>query len=91
MTPEEIKQIVKEVDYAENGRVNYSEFIAATINTKNYLSAERLEAIFQSFDLDNTGSISTQNLTDAFSKFGRELSPAQIADIMKKHDKNMNH
>ena len=56
---EEIKQIVKEVDYAENGRVNYSEFIAATINTKAYLSEDRLQAIFQSFDLDNTGSISS--------------------------------
>lgn len=71
MTKEEIQRIVKEVDYAENGLVNYSEFIAATMNTKKYLNEQKLLAIFQSFDIDNTNFISYQNLKDAFSKFGR--------------------
>jgi calcium-dependent protein kinase len=38
MNKEEIHKIVKEVDYAENGLVNYSEFIAATINAKKFLN-----------------------------------------------------
>lgn len=38
MSREEIQKIVKEVDYAENGLVNYSEFIAATMNTKKFLN-----------------------------------------------------
>jgi calcium-dependent protein kinase len=86
MKEEEIKQIVKEVDYAENGRVNYSEFIAATINTKNFLSEQKLMAIFQSFDLDDTGFITINNLKDSFSKFGRELTDHEIEQIMAAHD-----
>ena len=39
---EEINSIIKELDFAENKRINYSEFIAATINVHDYLSEERL-------------------------------------------------
>lgn len=78
MSKEEIQRIVKEVDYAENGLVNYSEFIAATINAKKFLNDSKLLAIFQSFDIDNSGSISYQNLKDAFSKFGRDITDEEI-------------
>ena len=30
----EIKNIVKQVDYLKNGRINYSEFLIATLNKK---------------------------------------------------------
>jgi calcium-dependent protein kinase len=86
MSKEEIQKIVKEVDYAENGLVNYSEFIAATINAKKFLNDSKLLAIFQSFDIDNTGSISYQNLKDAFSKFGRDITDQEIEQIMQAHD-----
>lgn len=43
---EEIKNIINELDFAENKRINYSEFIAATINVKEYLTDDRLMAIF---------------------------------------------
>ena len=84
----EIRQIIKEIDYAENGKINYSEFISATINTKDFLTEDRLQAIFQSFDIDNTKYITIQNLKDAFSKFGRSISQREIEQIMKEHDKD---
>lgn len=46
MGQDEIQNIIKELDFAENKRINYSEFIAATINVSEYLSEERLQAIF---------------------------------------------
>ena len=42
MGQEEIQSIIKELDFAENKRINYSEFIAATINVSEFLSEERL-------------------------------------------------
>ena len=66
--------MVKELDFADNKKINYSEFIAATINAADFLTHEKLEAIFKSFDIDNTGEITAQNLKDAFSKFGKEVS-----------------
>jgi Ca2+-binding EF-hand superfamily protein len=47
MTAEEIKNIVKQVDLADNKKINYTEFLAATIDTSKFLTETRLEAIFQ--------------------------------------------
>ena len=49
--------MVKELDFADNKKINYSEFIAATINASEFLTHDKLEAIFKSFDIDNTGEI----------------------------------
>ncbi len=52
------------------------------------MTEERLEAIFKTFDLDHTGEISAQNIKDAFSKFGREVTDAEIEEIMLQHDED---
>ena len=42
--------IIDNLDYARNQKINYSEFIAATINVSEFLTDEKLEAIFKTFD-----------------------------------------
>lgn len=86
MSQEDIANIVKELDFAENKKINYSEFIAATINAAEFLTEDKLKAIFKSFDIDDSGEITAQNLKDAFSKFGRECSDQDIQAIMAAHD-----
>jgi len=44
-----------EVDYQGNKRINYSEFLAATINVHEFLTSDRLDALFNKFDIDGTG------------------------------------
>lgn len=83
---DEINNIITELDFAENKRINYSEFIAATINVSEFLSDERLAAIFNQFDIDNTGKITKENLKQAFSKYGRNITDDDINDILQKHD-----
>jgi calcium-dependent protein kinase len=46
MTEAELKKIIREIDYAENQKINYTEFLAATIHVQEFLTKERLEAIF---------------------------------------------
>ncbi len=53
----EINQIIQQIDYADNQKINYSEFLAATINVKTYLTNERALAIFHGFDINDTGFI----------------------------------
>jgi calcium-dependent protein kinase len=38
ITPSEIAQIVKNLDYAGNGKINYSEFLSATIELNRVLT-----------------------------------------------------
>lgn len=53
---------MKNLDYAGNGKINYSEFLVATIEIKKVLTFDRLWALFQYFDTDNSGYITPANL-----------------------------
>lgn len=84
---QEIDKIIQEVDYQGNQKINYSEFIAATIQTKKILSDSKLRILFQEFDVDNSGKITKGNLEEAFYfKLQRKLSNEQIDEIYEKHD-----
>lgn len=46
LSGKEIHELINEMDYAGNGKINYSEFISATIDVKSFLNDTRLRAIF---------------------------------------------
>ena len=56
MKKEDIAAVMKEVDFNKNGKINYTEFLAATINVQDFLKPEvkkkKLDAIFNQFDTD---------------------------------------
>lgn len=58
----EVDRIMKNVDIDRNGHIDYSEFIAATIDKRKLLSKERLKAAFSIFDRDDNGFISAQEV-----------------------------
>ena len=47
---EEVEKIMEKIDIDGNGYIDLTEFVVATINKKNILSKERLEAAFRMFD-----------------------------------------
>jgi Ca2+-binding EF-hand superfamily protein len=53
----ELDSIISEIDYHGNKRINYTEFLAATISVKKILTNERLYAMFKQFDADGSGFI----------------------------------
>ena len=58
LVPEsEIESIIKEVDYRGNGKINYSEFLSATLDASKFLTTQKLKAIFSMFDTDQSGKI----------------------------------
>ena len=67
----EIDKIIREIDYVGNGKINYTEFLSATLSIQETLSEEMLWRLFKKFDMDDTGFISTKNLQDAFKRLGR--------------------
>ena len=55
-------ELFKNVDADGNGELHYSEFVVATMNEKNLLSNNKLQAAFKMFDRDGGGSISTEEI-----------------------------
>lgn len=68
---QELKQIIESVDYEGNGKINYTEFLSATISIKSVLTYEKLWALFKHFDTDDSGTITPANLKDAFANAGK--------------------
>ena len=74
------------MDYFGNHKINYSEFLAATLDVKVFLNEDKLNAIFNQFDTDNSGYISRENIVTALTKMGHEITQEELDDSMKKHD-----
>ena len=82
----EIEKIINELDYRGNHKINYTEFLAATVSVKAFLTDERLMAIFRQFDTDGSGVITAQNIKEALNKFGQNISDAELKNTMQEHD-----
>lgn len=46
ISSEHVEKIINEVDYFGNHKINYSEFLAATLDVKVFLNEDKLNAIF---------------------------------------------
>ena len=51
-------KIIAEIDYVGNGKINYTEFLAATLTLGESVSDDMLLRLFQRFDVDDSGRIS---------------------------------
>lgn len=48
----ELKELVDELDAYGNGKINYTEFLAATIDVKTFFNDAKLKSVFAMFDTD---------------------------------------
>ena len=58
--------MLKAADTDGSGEIDYTEFLAATIDERIYLREDYLRNAFNMFDKDHNGSISKQELKDIF-------------------------
>ena len=75
----EIKEMIDQMDYHNNKKINYSEFLAATIDVRTFLTEDRLKAVFSQFDTDGSGKITEENIYLAMQKLGKEIDREEIA------------
>lgn len=65
--------IFNEIDTSGNGFIDYTEWIAATIDKKKLLNEQNLRTAFDAFDQDKSGAISKDNLKTIFGQ-GKDVS-----------------
>lgn len=68
--------------------VGYTEFIAAAIDPKLVNNETMLRGLFQQFDIDGSGHITAAELHKSFSKFGQNITEAEVRAVMDAHDRN---
>lgn len=70
LSRKEVKRITKELDYDENSQINYSDFIAATLDVKKCLTKDKLQTIFSKFDTTNSNKITAEDIMKALDAYG---------------------
>lgn len=69
-TDEEIMEIFKKVDVNRTNVINYTEFLAATLETQGSIEEYRLAEAFDALDSDDSGYISRENLRNILGERG---------------------
>lgn len=71
MNSDDVEKIFKSLDTNGDGLINYSEFLAATVDKKKALAVQNLQFAFHHFDVDGSGFITEQDLTEVFHREGK--------------------
>jgi calcium-dependent protein kinase len=66
ITSDELKKMIAELDCYGNGKINYTEFLSATVDTSIFLNEAKQKSVFAMFDTDGSGIITQQNMFFAF-------------------------
>jgi len=87
MEKEDIIKMFKSVDTDNSGFIDYTEFVIASMNEKQLLSNDKLQAAFKMFDKDGSGTISGEEIKEVLG-YGKNMGEDQINAIIKEVDEN---
>ena len=65
---DELQKIVDKLDVDKNDEVNYTEFLSASMDLTQYLTKDKIRALFATFDVDGSGEITKENIKKAFNE-----------------------
>ena len=76
------------LDVDKNGKIDYTEFIASTLQKANYLRNDRLLEAFLNFDKDRSGTITKDEILSALNAEKSQIKQIEkfISDVDKNHD-----
>ncbi len=89
---EEIKEIVKAMDYDGDGEIDYMEFVTAALHITQQQRGDRdawqsrVKSAFDKIDADGNGFIDTKELEEELKASGE--TPETIKELIKEHDAN---
>lgn len=85
--PEDFDAMLRQIDSDSSGKIDFSEFIAATLSHKQYMKREILWEAFRTFDTDGSGEITAAELKEVLNS---SISDAEIAQLIHEVDTDQN-
>ncbi len=88
LTEEDIEMAMNVMDSNKNGYIDYTEFIAACLQSYNYLQENHLKTAFSYFDKDSSGTISLDELKQCLQNEDFTMPEESIAALLDEVDIN---
>ena len=79
----ELQNLFKSLDFHSYGKINYTEFIAATLSSIKFSIEEKLKAAFNFFDINNKGFITIENVFEALIPNNININKIGLEKIFK--------
>ena len=77
----------KSISHGQQGeRINYSTFLAATIDRKKTLTLQNLQFAFHHFDTKNQGQITKEDMREVFRREGRPFTEHDLEEMFGKDE-----
>lgn len=92
--PDNLTEIMKDLDSDGSGFIDYTEFLAATLSRRQYMQEDIVWSAFRAFDKDGNGQISRSELAQVLSGDTHNLEQAmhtnkdEIEGIIKEVDQD---
>ena len=82
MTEAQMDEIFSEIDLNHDGEINYTEFLAVTVDRRQAITKGNLEFAFHHFDVNNSGYITSDNLEECFRREGKHLTEEEVNEML---------
>uniref|UniRef100_A0A7S4QYK2 Calcium-dependent protein kinase 1 n=1 Tax=Alexandrium monilatum TaxID=311494 RepID=A0A7S4QYK2_9DINO len=86
--PSDLQQILEDVDSDGSGIIDYTEFLAATLDRKVYVAEDICWQAFRVFDVNNDGKISKEEIKNVLNNDEVKDMAKDLAEIMQEIDQN---
>jgi len=70
------------MDFNHDGDINYTEFLAVTVDRRRAITESNMIFAFHHFDIDNTGYITVENLEECFRREGKHLTRDELTQML---------
>lgn len=88
LTEADIESAMNVMDSNQNGYIDYTEFIAACLQSYNYLKENHLKTAFSYFDKDGSGTISPEELKQCLQSEDFTLPEETVSRLLTEADIN---
>jgi len=82
VSQQELQKIIAYSDYHGTGKIEYTDFIVASINQKKLLDRDRLTTAFKYFDVDDSGFIDACDVKKALLRSGKNIIHDEEIELM---------
>ena len=79
----DIQKLIKRYNAEPNSSIKYSDFIASAVDARNHISADDLWAVFNHFDTQGLGRITSTDLVNVFSRSGKDVSRPEVRAMLE--------
>jgi calcium-dependent protein kinase len=76
------------LDTNNNGYIDYTEFLAGCMRSKIYLKEDHLRSAFEYFDIDQSGTITVEELKKVLSNDEMGIPEREIEELIREVDKD---